>query len=87
MYLLVAAGQDVQAAGMSPMDNSRQRTTSGPLMYSGSYAKQKNPIANDPATKDSVVIFIFLQFMVMHIYIVFLYLSLVLRYCFASFSS
>ncbi|MBA0594072.1 hypothetical protein Gorai_010993 [Gossypium raimondii] len=48
-----AAGQDVQAAGMSPMDNSRRRTTSGPLMYSGSFAKQKNPIANDPATKDS----------------------------------
>ncbi|KAB2079878.1 hypothetical protein ERO13_A05G031000v2 [Gossypium hirsutum] len=48
-----AAGQDVQAAGMSPMDNSWRRTTSGPLMYSGSFAKQKNPIANDPAIKDS----------------------------------
>nr|KJB54404.1 hypothetical protein B456_009G032600 [Gossypium raimondii] len=82
-----AAGQDVQAAGMSPMDNSRRRTTSGPLMYSGSFAKQKNPIANDPATKDSAVIIIFLQFMLLHIYIVFLDLSLVLHYCFASFSS
>ncbi|KAL4334001.1 hypothetical protein GQ457_07G039870 [Hibiscus cannabinus] len=48
-----AAGQDGRAAGMSPMDSSRHRNSSGPLMYSGNYAKQKNPIPNDPTTKDN----------------------------------
>ncbi|KAK8550316.1 hypothetical protein V6N13_118836 [Hibiscus sabdariffa] len=48
-----AAGQDGRAAGMSPMDSSRHRNSSGSLMYSGNYAKQKNPIPNDPTTKDS----------------------------------
>ncbi|XWS70025.1 hypothetical protein CRYUN_Cryun03dG0013600 [Craigia yunnanensis] len=49
------AGEDVRAAGLSSMDSSRRRT-SGPLMNSGSYAKQKNPVANDPAiTKETMV--------------------------------
>ncbi|XWS70026.1 hypothetical protein CRYUN_Cryun03dG0013600 [Craigia yunnanensis] len=48
------AGEDVRAAGLSSMDSSRRRT-SGPLMNSGSYAKQKNPVANDPAiTKETM---------------------------------
>ncbi|XWS26667.1 hypothetical protein CRYUN_Cryun26dG0050200 [Craigia yunnanensis] len=48
------AGEDVRAAGLSSMDSSRRRT-SGPLMNSASYAKQKSPIANDPAiTKEAM---------------------------------
>ncbi|XP_007012783.2 PREDICTED: casein kinase I isoform X1 [Theobroma cacao] len=47
-------GEDARAAGLSSMDSSRRRT-SGPLMTSGSYAKQKSPVANDPViTKDSM---------------------------------
>ncbi|KAK8654722.1 hypothetical protein V6N13_107324 [Hibiscus sabdariffa] len=41
------AGEDMRAAGLSSMDSSRRRT-SGPLMNSGNYAKQKSPVANDP---------------------------------------
>ncbi|XVF88786.1 hypothetical protein PTKIN_Ptkin19aG0079300 [Pterospermum kingtungense] len=53
------AGEDARAAALSSMDSSRRRT-SGPLMNSGSYAKQKSPVANDPAlTKDAMVTFIF----------------------------
>ncbi|XVE70624.1 hypothetical protein DITRI_Ditri10aG0086200 [Diplodiscus trichospermus] len=49
-----AAGEDVRAAGLSSMDSSRRRT-SGPLMNSGNYAKQKSPVANDPViTKDTM---------------------------------
>ncbi|XVF88785.1 hypothetical protein PTKIN_Ptkin19aG0079300 [Pterospermum kingtungense] len=48
------AGEDARAAALSSMDSSRRRT-SGPLMNSGSYAKQKSPVANDPAlTKDAM---------------------------------
>ncbi|XP_021284110.1 casein kinase 1-like protein 2 [Herrania umbratica] len=48
------AGEDARAAGLSSMDSSRWRT-SGPLMNSGSYAKQKSPVVNDPViTKDSM---------------------------------
>ncbi|XVE54049.1 hypothetical protein DITRI_Ditri03aG0051300 [Diplodiscus trichospermus] len=43
------ANADRHTAG----EDSSRRRTSGPLMNSGSYAKQKSPVANDPAiTKD-----------------------------------
>ncbi|OMO91680.1 hypothetical protein COLO4_18178 [Corchorus olitorius] len=45
---------DLRAAGLSSMESSRRRT-SGPLMNSGSYGKQKSPVANDPGiTKESL---------------------------------
>ncbi|KAA3486136.1 casein kinase I-like [Gossypium australe] len=48
-----AAGDNLRAAGLSSMNSSR-RKTSGPL-NSGSHAKQKGPVANDPAiTKDAM---------------------------------
>ncbi|KAB1996394.1 hypothetical protein ERO13_D13G198200v2 [Gossypium hirsutum] len=48
-----AAGDNLRAAGLSSMNSSR-RKTSGPL-NSGSHAKQKGPVANDPAiTKDTM---------------------------------
>ncbi|XVE97964.1 hypothetical protein REPUB_Repub03eG0064500 [Reevesia pubescens] len=50
------SGEDVRAAVLSSMDSSRRRT-SGPLMNSGSYAKQKSPITNDLAiTKDHMFV-------------------------------
>ncbi|KAG8471836.1 hypothetical protein CXB51_036451 [Gossypium anomalum] len=48
-----AAGDNLRTAGLSSMNSSR-RKTSGPL-NSGSHAKQKGPVANDPAiTKDAM---------------------------------
>lgn len=48
-------GEEAQLAGMSLMDSSRRRV-SGLAMNSGTFAKQKSPIANDTAVpKDSVV--------------------------------
>ncbi|CAK9326715.1 unnamed protein product [Citrullus colocynthis] len=41
-------GEEVQLAGMSLMDSSRRRA-SGLAMNSGTFAKQKSPIANDTA--------------------------------------
>ncbi|XP_039028422.1 casein kinase 1-like protein 2 isoform X2 [Hibiscus syriacus] len=47
------AGENARATGLSSMNSSR-RKTSGPL-NSGSQAKQKNPVANDPAAaKDTM---------------------------------
>ena len=50
-------GEEAQLAGMSLLDSSRRRA-SGLAMNSGTFAKQKSPIANDiavPAPKDAVV--------------------------------
>ncbi|XP_022946225.1 casein kinase 1-like protein 1 isoform X1 [Cucurbita moschata] len=49
-------GEEAQLAGMSLMDSSRRRA-SGQAINSGTFAKQKSPIANDiavPAPKDAV---------------------------------
>ena len=52
---MLAAGENARAGGLS---SSSRRKTSGPL-NSGSQAKQKNPVGNDPAVTKDAMVFLF----------------------------
>lgn len=54
---VLTAEEESRPAGLTSMDSSRRRV-SGPILNSGSFLKQKNPVANDPSnTKDALVSF------------------------------
>ncbi|KAJ0090671.1 hypothetical protein Patl1_13497 [Pistacia atlantica] len=49
-------GEDGRPAGLSSMESSRRRMTSGPIINSASFSKQKSPVVNESGiSKDAMV--------------------------------